>query len=65
MPGCEAVEGLGKKEREGLGLSGGVVRMVFLAAWAMGEGFRPTDGGVEMPMWMKVDGEVGLLEVFL
>ena len=34
--------------------------MVFLSAWAMGEGFKATAGEVEMPGWMKVDGEVGV-----
>ena len=58
MPGAEAPKGLGKKEREGKGLKGGVVRLVFIMAFAMPEGFQPTASGAQMPEWMKVDLEV-------
>ena len=61
MPGTEAPKGLGKKEREEKGLKGGVVRLVFIMAFAMPEGFQPTAGGAQMPEWMKLDLEVGLL----
>ena len=37
------------------------MRLVFVSAYAMPEGFRPTDGGKEMPGWMKVDVEVGFV----
>jgi len=58
MPGAEAPKGLGKKEREDKGLKGGVVRLIFIMAFAMSEGFQPTAGGAQMPDWMKVDFEV-------
>jgi hypothetical protein len=58
MPGAEAPVGLGKKEREEKGLKGGVIRLVFIMAFAMPEGFQPTAGGAEYPDWMKVDMEV-------
>ena len=58
MPGAEAPKGLGKKERQEKGLNGGVIRLVFIMAFAMPEGFQPTAGGAQMPEWMKVDLEV-------
>ena len=61
MPGAEAPKGLGKKERQEKGLKGGVVRLVFIMAFAMPEGFQPTAGGGQMPEWMKLDLEVGLI----
>lgn len=64
MPGTEAPKDLGKKERQEKGLKGGVVRLVFIMAFAMPEGFQPTAGGAQMPEWMKVDLEVSLLPVY-
>ena len=61
MPGTEAPKGLGRKERQEKGLKGGVVRLVFIMAFAMPEGFQPTAGGAQMPEWMKLDLEVSLL----
>ena len=58
MPACEALEGLGRKERQEKGLEGGVIRLVFIMAFAMPEGFQPTAGGAQFPDWMKVDKEV-------
>lgn len=58
MPGAEAPKGLGKKERQEKGLNGGVIRLVFIMAFAMPEGFQPTAGGAQMPEWMKLDLEV-------
>ena len=40
IPGAEAPAGLGKKEREEKGLKGGVIRIVFIMAFAMLEGFQ-------------------------
>lgn len=60
MPGAEAPVGLGKKEREAANKKGGVVRLVFIMAFAMPEGFQPTAGGAQFPDWMKVDMEVSL-----
>jgi hypothetical protein len=39
MPGAEAPVGLGKKEREATGKEVGVIRLVFVMAFAMLEGF--------------------------
>ncbi|KAL9096292.1 MAG: hypothetical protein Q9165_001289 [Trypethelium subeluteriae] len=58
MPANEAPVGLGAKERSSKGLKGGVIRLVFIMAFAMPEGFQPTAGGAQMPDWMKVDVEV-------
>ena len=58
MPGAEAPVGLGKKERQAAGLKGGVIRLVFIMAFAMPEGFQPTAGGAQFPDWMKGDMEV-------
>lgn len=58
MPGGEAPIGLGKKEREGKGLRGGVLRLVFIMAFAVPEGFTCTAPGAKFPEWMKVDVEV-------
>lgn len=45
------------------------MRLVFVGAYAVAEGFRPTDGGGggQMPGWMKVkvDGEVGVVLFYL
>jgi hypothetical protein len=60
MPGAEAPVGLGKKEREAANKNGGIIRLVFIMAFAMPEGFQPTAGGVQFPEWMKVDVEVSL-----
>lgn len=60
VPGAEAPKGLGRKERQGKGLKGGVVRLVFIMAFAMPEGFQQTAAG-QIPKWMKMDFEVGQL----
>ena len=41
IPTCEAVEGLGTQERLELGKSGGVARLVLVAAWLLQEGESP------------------------
>ena len=60
MPGAQAVEGLGKKDRADKGLTGGVVRMVFLSAFMFPEGFVADARGETkgFPPIMKVDLEV-------
>jgi hypothetical protein len=65
MPGAEAPVGLGKKEREAANKNGGVIRLVFIMAFAMPEGFQPTAGGAQFPEWMKVDVEVSLRVLLL
>ncbi|KAF4452830.1 alpha/beta-hydrolase [Fusarium austroafricanum] len=54
---------LGKKYREEKGLKGGVIRLVFIMALAMPEGFSPTAGGAEYPAWMKINAEKGIVTV--
>jgi pimeloyl-ACP methyl ester carboxylesterase len=58
MPGAEAPARLGKKERQAANLKGGVIRLVFIMAFAMPEGFAPAAGGAQYPKWMKMDPEV-------
>ena len=41
VPTCEAVKGLGKRERLALGKTGGVVKLVFVTAWVLQEGETP------------------------
>ena len=43
VPACEAVRGLDREERGKLGKTGGVVRLVFIAAWLLREGEKPPD----------------------
>ncbi|KAJ4245066.1 hypothetical protein NW762_014277 [Fusarium torreyae] len=63
MPGNEAPVNFGKRYREEKGLKGGVVRLVFIMAFAMPEGFSPVAGGAEYPTWMKIDAEKGFVAV--
>ena len=63
MPGAEAPKGLSKRERQEKGLRGGVVRLVFIMAYAMPEGFQPTAGGAQMPDWMSVDLKVSFSRI--
>lgn len=60
MPATEAPIGLGKKAREEKGLPGGVVRLIYIMAFAMPEGFQPTAGGAQFPDWMIPDMEVSI-----
>ena len=51
-PGAECLEGLGKKERAKEGKKGGVVRLVFMCAFVLGEGEQVVeDDAVEDPKW--------------
>ena len=43
IPACEAVKGLEHQERLKVGMSGGVVRLVFIAAWLLQEGESAPD----------------------
>lgn len=61
MPGAEAPVGLDRKERETAGKKGGVIRLVFIMAFVMPEGFQPRAGGGQFPEWMKVDMEVSFV----
>jgi pimeloyl-ACP methyl ester carboxylesterase len=60
MPASEALVEMGKKEREEKRMKGGVVRLVFINALVVPEGFCLTDGGAEFLGWMGVDAEVWL-----
>lgn len=58
IPTCEAVKGLRREERGKLGKAGGVVRLVFIAAWLLWEGESPPDiiGGYEMEAhWVRFE----------
>lgn len=58
IPACEAVKGLGKQERHKAENSGGVVGLVFVAAWLLREGESPPDvigrNHIESP-WARFD----------
>ncbi|KAL4969464.1 alpha/beta hydrolase [Aspergillus stella-maris] len=53
-----AVEGLAKKERETAGQKGGVIRVVYVAAFVLDKGMSLFDTlGGQYQDWMKVDGD--------
>ena len=58
----EALSGLGKSEREAKGLRGGVIRLVYIMAWMVPEGFQLSPRGDVswMPPSMKHNLEVYL-----
>jgi|SRR5687767_14485983 hypothetical protein len=58
MTGSEAPVGLGKKERQEQGLKGGVVRLVYIAAFVPVEGFNPVAVMKDYPPWMNIDHDV-------
>jgi pimeloyl-ACP methyl ester carboxylesterase len=60
MPGSQALEGLGKDERNSRGLAGGVVRLVYVMAMMLPEGAQPSPRGTleNMLPFMKADLEV-------
>lgn len=58
VPGTEAPFGLGRTEREKMGLKGGVERLVYIMAYAMPEGSQPATKDAPFPDWMRVDREV-------
>ena len=60
LPGAEALRGLGKSEREKVGLRGGVVRLVFIMSWMAREGFQGGERGDVSNMfpYMKIDMKV-------
>ena len=41
IPMCEAAKGIGKQERVGREESGGIVKLIFVAAWLLQEGESP------------------------
>ncbi|KAF8865736.1 alpha/beta-hydrolase [Acephala macrosclerotiorum] len=45
LPGGEALQGLGKSDRQRNGLRGGVIRIVFIMSWLALEGFQPGSRG--------------------
>ncbi|KAI9646728.1 hypothetical protein NHQ30_004725 [Ciborinia camelliae] len=45
VPGGDALQGLGKTERTQRGLGGGVLRIVFVMAWIVQEGFKMCEEG--------------------
>lgn len=63
IPAAEDPIGLAKSQREEKNLPGGVVRLVFINALAMPEGFQPTAGGAQFPAWMRIDKERGVFNV--
>ncbi|RDW89593.1 hypothetical protein BP6252_01625 [Coleophoma cylindrospora] len=57
LPGCEAVRGLSKRDREREGKRGGVIRLVFIMAWLPQEGFQSAERGDTSSFlpWVAVD----------
>ncbi|CAI6285187.1 unnamed protein product [Periconia digitata] len=59
QPGAEAVKGLAEKDRETEGLRGGVIRLIFIMAFMVSEGYQPAPRGSTEGMrdFMKCDLE--------
>ena len=60
IPGGEALQGLGKIDRERMGLRGGVNRLVFIMSCLAREGFQESARGdiSAMPPWVQCNIEV-------
>jgi pimeloyl-ACP methyl ester carboxylesterase len=55
-PGSAAARGLSKTERASQGLNGGVIGLIFIAAFVVPEGVSLRDGvGGQFPPWVQVD----------
>lgn len=64
IPGSSACRGLLKKEPNGSGKTGGVVRLVYIAAFAVNEGVCLMDGLGGRPMpWWRFDDEKASMTV--
>ena len=65
LPGGEALKGLGMKERAKEGKKGGVIRLIFIMAYVVPEGFQLALKGdtSKTPPWMKVDKKVRAFNV--
>ena len=65
IPGSEALLGLGRPEREKVGLPGGVTRLVFIMSWLCKEGFQGSERGdiSSMYPWMHCNVEAGTMTV--
>lgn len=63
VSGSQALHGLGKLERGRWGLSGGVIRLIFIMGWIVKEGFQAAPRGevANMFHYMIVDPLVRLL----
>jgi len=63
IPGSEALEGLGKSEREKKGLNGGVVRIVYVTSWVLPENSQLVERGdvSKFMPYQMIDLEVGTL----
>jgi hypothetical protein len=55
VPGCEAIEGFTKADQEGKGKKGGVVKLLFICAFALPSGTSLMDalGGTPLP-WFDI-----------
>ena len=65
IPGSQALEGLGKKERERTGEVGGVVRLVYIASYVLPVGFQMASRGdvTKFSKFVRPDVEVGRFPV--
>ncbi|KAL9058270.1 MAG: hypothetical protein Q9162_001869 [Coniocarpon cinnabarinum] len=64
IPATEAPASLSRNERQQQGRKGGLIRLVYIMAVAMPEGFQAQPPGKEQyPDWMKLDNENGITTV--
>ena len=60
LPGSQALQGLGLKERQGSGKKGGLIRIVYIMAYLVPEGFQQVAKGdhSKYPEFVKLDEKV-------
>ncbi|KAJ4288370.1 hypothetical protein N0V90_011604 [Kalmusia sp. IMI 367209] len=65
MTGGTALDGLDKESRAGKGLKGGVVRLIYVVAFLVPEGFQHSPSGTRdnMVPEMKTDFEAGIITI--
>jgi pimeloyl-ACP methyl ester carboxylesterase len=63
IPSSEASAGLAKSLREPKGLKGGLIRIVYIMAYAVPEGYTIATPGAQLPPWMKADMAKGIVIV--
>jgi pimeloyl-ACP methyl ester carboxylesterase len=63
MPSSDASAGLAKSLREPKGLKGGLIRIVYIMAYAVPEGYTIATTGAQFPPWIKSDTEKGVVTV--
>lgn len=64
VAGSEAVQGLGKLERQQRGLRGGVIRLVFIMGWIVKEGFQGAPRGDVSALFPYMVPDLQVSEIF-